>query len=139
MPVRVVLSLALVAVVALSSVPSAAHESARVNAQQRVLAKHQNLDRSDARVQLVVVNRRPTEIRRLVCETDISDQWLHPVTGEVRTYTEDWFLVIRHFAARTRLRSRKDTIFVSHPELTADPQWQPQGVTVETPHCHARG
>jgi hypothetical protein len=138
MRTRPILGLALVAAVALSAQPAAGHESARVNAQQRVLAKHQNLDRSDARVQLVVANRRFTPIRRLVCTTTISDQWFHPVTGEVRTYSEDWFLVIRRFPARTRLRSQKDTIFVGHPELTTDPQWQPQGVTVKTPHCHAR-
>jgi hypothetical protein len=138
MRTRPILGLVLVAAVVLSAQPALGHESARVNAQQRVLAKHQNLDRSDARVQLVIANRRFTPIRRLVCTTTISDQWFHPVTGEVRTYTEDWFLVIRRFPARTRLRSQKDTIFVGHPELTADPQWQPQGVTVKTPHCHAR-
>jgi hypothetical protein len=135
---RPILGLAVVAAVVLSAQPVLGHESSRVNAQQRVLAKHQNLDRSDARVQLVIANRRFTPIRRLVCTTTISDQWFHPVTGEVRTYTEDWFLVIRRFPARTRLRSQKDTIFVDHPELTADPQWQPQGVTIKTPHCHAR-
>jgi hypothetical protein len=61
------------------------------------------------------------------------------VTGEARSYSEDWFLTIRNFPARTRLRPVRDTIFVSHPELAADPQWQPQGVTVKTQHCHVRG
>ncbi|HEX2025272.1 MAG TPA: hypothetical protein VHH92_02640 [Actinomycetota bacterium] len=139
MRTRTIAGLALVAAVILGGQPALGHESARVNAQQRVFAKHQNLDRSDARVQLQITNRRFTPIRRLVCTTVISDQWHHPVTGEVRKYSEDWFLVIRRFPARTRLRSQKDTIFVNHPELTADPLWQPQGVTVKTPHCHARG
>jgi hypothetical protein len=137
--VRSVLALLVVAGLVLSSAPSSAHESPRVNAQQRVLAKHQNLDRSDARVQLLVTNRRFDDIRRLKCITVISDRWAHAVTGEIREYREDWFLVIRRFPARTRLRSKKSTIFVSHPELITDPAWQPQGVTVATRHCHARG
>jgi hypothetical protein len=135
---RVVVGLAVFVAVVLSSSPSVAHKSQGVKAQQRVFAKHQNLDRSDARVQLLVTNRRFRPIRRLVCETEISDKWFHPVTGEVRTYTEDWFLTIRNFPERSRLRSRKDMIFVEHVELTTDPQWQPQGVTVRTRHCHVR-
>lgn len=135
---RIVVGLTVLLAVVLESGPSVAHRSSGVKAQQRVFAKHQNLDRSDARVQLLVSNRRFRPIRRLVCETDISSKWFHPVTGEVRTFTEDWFLTIRNFPERTRLRSRKDTIFVGHPELTTDPQWQPQGVTVKTPHCHVR-
>jgi hypothetical protein len=123
---------------ALAPLGASAHEASRVNAQQRVFSKTQTLDRSQARVQLRITNKRFKEINRLVCETKISDRWLHPVTLEVRTYSEDWFLVIRNFPERTRLRSRKDTIFVQHGELTTDPQWQPQGVTVKTPHCHAR-
>jgi hypothetical protein len=117
---------------------ASAHEASKVNVQQRVFSKTQALDRSQARVQLRITNKRFNEINRLVCETRISDRWLHPVTQEARTYTEDWFLVIRNFPERTRLRSRKDTISVQHGELTTDPQWQPQGVTVKTPHCHAR-
>jgi hypothetical protein len=123
---------------ALAPVGASAHEASKVNDQQRVFSKTQGLDRSQARVQLRITNKRFNEINRLVCETEISDRWLHPVTQEMRTYTEDWFLTIRNFPERTRLRSRKDTIFVQHGELTTDPQWQPQGVTVETPHCHAR-
>jgi hypothetical protein len=138
MKLRIVLSLAVAAAVATGAQPATGHESSRVNAQQRLFAKHQNLDRSDARVQLQIANRRFAPLRRLTCTTVISDQWFHPLTGEVRTYREDWFLVIRNFPPRTRLRSRKSTIFVQHPELTSDPQWQPQGVTVTTPHCHAR-
>jgi hypothetical protein len=124
-------------VLAVSSATASAHEAPRVNAQQRVFSKTQALDRSQARVQLRITNKRFKEIRRLVCETEISDRWLHAVSQETRTYTEDWFLVIRNFPERTRLRSRKDTVFVQHGELTADPQWQPQGVTVKTSHCHA--
>lgn len=138
MRVRLGLAVAVVAALVLTSWPVAAHESSRVNAQQKVFGKTQNLDRSTARVRLQVTNRRFTRIRRLVCETVISDRWAHPATGEVREYEEDWFLVIRNFDARTRVRSRKSTISVSHPELTADPSWQPQGVTVKTKHCHAR-
>jgi hypothetical protein len=137
--VRTVIALLVVAGLVLSSSPAAAHESPRINAHQKVLAKHQNLDRSDARVQLLITNRRFDDIRRLTCTMLISDRWAHATTGEVREYSEDWFLVIRRFPARTRLRSKKDTIFVSHPELTTDPAWQPQGVTVVTRHCHARG
>ena len=117
---------------------ASAHEASKVNVQQRVFSKTQALDRSQARVQLRITNKRFNEIDRLVCETTISDRWLHPVTQEMRTYTEDWFLTIRNFPERTRLRSRKDTIFVEHGELSTDPQWQPQGVTVKTPHCHVR-
>lgn len=123
---------------ALPSGGASAHEASKVNAQQRVFSKTQALDRSQARVQLRITNKRFNEINRLVCQMEISDRWLHPVTQEMREYTEDWFLVIRNFPERTRLRSRKDTIFVQHGELTTDPQWQPQGVTVKTPHCHAR-
>jgi hypothetical protein len=123
---------------ALGPVEASAHEAPKVNAQQRVFNKTQALDRSQARVQLRITNKRFKEINRLVCKTEISDRWLHPVTQEIRTYTEDWFLVIRNLPERTRVRSRKDTIFVEHSELTTDPQWQPQGVTVKTPHCHAR-
>jgi hypothetical protein len=132
--------IAVLGVLALVVAPEIAsgHEASKLNAQQRVFSKQQALDRSEARVQLRITNKRFDEINRLVCETQISDRWLHPVTQEMRTYSEDWFLVIRNFPARTRLRSRKDTIFVQHGELTADPQWQPQGVTVKTPHCHAR-
>ena len=135
---RVFLAALLVGGLVLSATVSTAHEAPRVNAQQRIFSKHQNLDRSDAKVQLVVTNRRFTRISRLVCETEISDQWQHPATGEVRKYSEDWFLVIRNVPPRTRLRSRKDVIFVNHPELTADPTWVPQGVTVKTRHCHQR-
>ncbi|MGH2677300.1 MAG: hypothetical protein ACRDHB_02920 [Actinomycetota bacterium] len=123
---------------ALAPVGASAHEASKVNAQQRVFSKSQGLDRSQARVQLRITNKRFNEINRLVCETEISDRWLHPVTQEIRTYTEDWFLVIRNFPQRTRLRSKKDTIFVQHGELTTDPQWQPQGVTIKTTHCHVR-
>lgn len=135
---RLCIGLGLVVTLLLSSGPAGAHDSSRVKVQQRVFSKHQNLDRSDAKVQLQVTNRRIDDIRRLVCQTQISDRWFHPVTQETRMYSEDWFLVIRTFPARTRIRSRKDVIFVGHGELTADPQWQPQGVTVQTPHCHAR-
>jgi hypothetical protein len=135
---RIVVGPAVLVAVVVSSSPSVAHKSEGVKAQQRVFAKHQNLDRSDARVQLRVANRRFRPIRRLVCETEITDKWFHPVTGEVRTYSEDWFLTVRNFPERSRLLSRKDTIFVAHSDLTTDPQWQPQGVTVRTRHCHAR-
>jgi hypothetical protein len=138
MRVRLGFAVVMVAALVLSSWPAAAHESSRVNAQQRVFGKNQTLEESTARVQLRVTNRRFTRIRRLVCETVISDRWAHPTTGEVREFSEDWFLVIRNFQPRTRVRSRKSTISVSHPELTTDPSWQPQGVTVKTKHCHAR-
>lgn len=117
--------------------PATAHTSAGIKAQQRVLAKHQNLDRSDARVQLRLTNRRFSDVA-LVCKTVIMDEWFHPTTGEIRTFSEDWFLGYRKFPARTRGRSLKSVIFVEHPELTADPAWQPRGVFVETQHCHAR-
>lgn len=137
MRVRVVLAQFVVAGLLLSATASQAHESSRVDAQQRVFSKKQTLDRSEAKVQIQVTNRRNTAIPRLVCETVITDQWTHPTAG-ARTFSEDWFLVIRNVPARTRLRSRKDTIFVSHPELATDPAWQPQGVTVKTQHCHQK-
>jgi hypothetical protein len=121
--------------VLLSASTSVAHEASGVNAQQRVFSKKQNLDRSVAKVQLQVTNRRQSRIPRLVCETVITDRWVHPVAGP-EEFSEDWFLVIRNVPARTRLRSKKDTIFVSHPQLAADPTWEPRGVTVKTPHCH---
>jgi hypothetical protein len=122
-------------IVLLSAGASSAHEAAGVNAQQRVFSKKQNLDRSVAKVQLQVTNRRQTRIPRLVCETVITDRWAHPTAGPAE-FSEDWFLVIRNVPARTRLRSRKDTIFVSHPQLAADPAWEPRGVTIKTRHCH---
>jgi hypothetical protein len=114
-----------------------AHRSPGIRAHQRVFAKTQALDRSEARVQLRLTNRRFQSVR-LVCETIISDKWFHPTTGETRTYSEDWFLQYNNFPARTRGKSKKDVLSVEHPELAADPAWQPQGVTVKTPHCHAR-
>jgi nitrogen fixation protein len=136
MPVRGVLALVVAGGLVLSSTASTAHEARKVNAQQRVFSKHQSPDRSRAKVQIRVTNRRFTAIPRLACETIISDRWTHAVTGEVREFGEDWFLVIRNVPPRTRLHSRKDVIFVSHPELAADPSWLPQGVTVRTRHCH---
>lgn len=136
MRLRGFLALLVVGGLILPASATTAHEARRVKSQQRVFSKHQNLDRSDAKVQIRVTNRRFTSIPRLACETVISDRWTHAVTGEVREFSEDWFLVIRNVPPRTRLRSRKDVIFVSHAELAADPAWQPQGVTIKTPHCH---
>jgi hypothetical protein len=137
MRVRLVVAPLVAGGLVLSATLSAAHEAAKVNAQHRVFSKEQALDRSKAKVQIQVTNRRVTSIPRLVCETVITDRWAHPTAG-TREFSEDWFLVIRNVPPRTRLRSRKDTIFVSHPELAADPAWQPRGVTVSTEHCHRR-
>jgi hypothetical protein len=131
------IGLLVTAALLLPAYPATGHTSSGIKAQQRVLAKHQNLDRSEARVQLRLTNRRFQSVR-LVCETIISDKWFHPTTGETRTYSEDWFLQYNNFPARTRGKSKKDVLSVEHPELAADPAWQPQGVTVKTPHCHAR-
>jgi hypothetical protein len=136
---RHALDVAVVVGLVLPWMPAGAHEARRVNAQQRVFSKHQRPARSNAKVQIRVTNRRFTPIPRLACETVISDRWAHAATGEVREFREDWFLVVRNVPPRTRLHSRKDVIFVSHPEVAADPAWQPRGVTVETRHCHRRG
>jgi hypothetical protein len=131
------IGLLVTAALLLPAYPASAHTSSGIKAQQRVLAKHQNLDRSDARVQLRLTNRRFSDVA-LVCKTVIMDEWFHPTTGEIRSYSEDWFLGYRRFPARTRGRSLKSIIYVEHPELTADPAWQARGVFVETQHCHAR-
>jgi hypothetical protein len=103
---------------------------------QRVLSTNQTLESSEARIKHTIVNRRSQPVRGR-CTAIIEGRWTHPTTLENRSYKEDWFLRIRSLQPGQRLKA-SGTIFVEHPELAADPAWQPQGVTVKTKHCHVR-
>jgi hypothetical protein len=103
---------------------------------QRVLSTNQTLESSEARIKHTIVNRRSQPVRGR-CTAIIEGRWTHPTTLENRSYKEDWFLKIRSLQPGQRLKA-SGTIFVEHPELAADPAWQPQGVTVKTKHCHVR-
>lgn len=127
--------LATVLVVLAPSV-STAHKSPGLTVRQRVLSTNQTLDRSEARIKHTIINRRSRPIRGR-CTAIIEGRWTHPTTLENRTYTEDWFLKIRKLFPGQKLRA-SGTIFVDHPDIAADPTWQPQGVTVKTKHCHVR-
>ena len=103
---------------------------------QRVLSTNQTLESSEARIKHTIVNRRSQPVRGR-CTAIIEGRWTHPTTLENRSYKEDWFLKIRNLQPGQKLKA-SGTIFVEHPELAADPAWQPQGVTVKTKHCHVR-
>jgi hypothetical protein len=115
---------------------SSAHKSPGLTVRQRVLSTDQTLQRSEARIKHTIINRRSDPVRGK-CTAIIEGRWTHPTTLENRTYTEDWFLKIRKLFPGQKLRA-SGTIFVEHPDLVADPAWQPQGVTVKTKHCHVR-
>ena len=115
---------------------SSAHKSPRLTVRQRVLSMNQTPQRSEANIKHTIINRRPEPVRGR-CTAVIEGRWSHPTTLENRTYREDWFLRIRKLFPGQKLRAR-GTIFVDHPDIAADPAWQPQGVTVKTTHCHVR-
>ena len=124
------------ALVVLAPSVSTAHKSPGLKVRQRVLSTDQTHQRSEARIKHTVINRRSQPIRGR-CTAIIEGRWTHPTTLENRTYKEDWFLKIRKLFPGQKLRA-SGTIFVDHPDIAADPAWQPQGVTVKTKHCHVR-
>jgi hypothetical protein len=134
---RVSLVLLVLGALMLSPSSSSAHKSSGIKVGLQVSSKTQNLDRSEAHVRAVVKNRRSEDVSGRRCVLLIRAQWFHPVTGEIRIFTEDWFMNFGRIRAGRNLRF-VDTIYVEHAELTADPQWQPQGVRVKNPHCHVR-
>ena len=115
---------------------SSAHKSPRLKVRQRVMSTNQTPQRSEASIKHTIINRR-SQVVRGRCTAVIEGRWSHPTTLENRTYTEDWFLRIRKLFPGQKLRAG-GTIFVEHPDIAADPAWQPQGVTVKTTHCHVR-
>lgn len=115
---------------------SSAHKSSRLTVRQRVRSTNQTPQRSQANIKHTIINRRNEPVRGK-CTAIIEGRWSHPTTLENRTYEEDWFLRIRRLFPGQKLRA-SGTIFVDHPDIAADPAWQPQGVTVKTPHCHVR-
>jgi hypothetical protein len=129
-------SVLVAAALVLSTASVGAHESPGIDVRQRVFYTSQSLDKSKAKVGHRVHNRRSNDVY-LKCIIFIRAKWFHPVTGETRMYDQKFFLVRYAVEERSRFKVR-GTIFVKHGELIGDPQWQPQGVTVETPHCHAR-
>lgn len=126
----------LMVLVVLAPSVSSAHKSRGLTVRQRVLSTNQTLSRSEARIKHLIINRRSQPVRGK-CTAVIEGRWTHSVTLENRSYTEDWFLKIRKLFPGQKLRA-SGTIFVEHPELTTDPAWQPQGVSVKTTHCHVR-
>jgi hypothetical protein len=124
------------ALVVLAPSVSTAHKSPRLTVRQRVLSTNQTLESSEARIKHTIINRRSQPIRGR-CTAVIEGRWTHPTTLENRSYEEDWFLKIRKLFPGQKLRA-SGTIFVEHPDIAADPAWQPQGVTVKTKHCHVR-
>lgn len=124
------------ALVVLAPSVSTAHKSPRLTVRQRVLSTNQTLESSEARIKHTIINRRSQPIRGR-CTAVIEGRWTHPTTLENRSYQEDWFLKIRKLFPGQKLRA-SGTIFVEHPDIAADPAWQPQGVTVKTKHCHVR-
>jgi hypothetical protein len=129
-------ALLIAGLVALAPSVSSAHKSARLTVRQRVRSTNQTPQRSEARIKHIIINRRNVPVRGR-CIAVIGGRWLHPTTLENRVYTEDWFLRIRKLFPGQKLRA-SGTIFVDHPDIAADPLWQPQGVTVKTTHCHVR-
>jgi hypothetical protein len=123
------------ALVVLAPSVSTAHKPG-LTVRQRVRSTNQTLERSEARIKHTVINRRSQPVRGR-CTAIIEGRWTHPTTLENRSYKEDWFLRIRKLLPGQKLRA-SGTIFVNHPELAADPAWQPRGVTVKTKHCHVR-
>lgn len=124
------------ALVVLAPSVSTAHKSPGLTVRQRVLSTNQTLESSEARIKHTIINRRSQPIRGR-CTAVIEGRWTHPTTLENRSYQEDWFLKIRKLFPGQKLRA-SGTIFVEHPDIAADPAWQPQGVTVKTKHCHVR-
>ena len=129
-------ALLIAGLVVLAPTVSSAHKSARLTVRQRVRSTNQTPQRSEANIKHIIINRRNVPIRGR-CIAIIEGRWLHPTTLENRVYTEDWFLRIRKLFPGQKLRA-SGTIFVDHPDIAADPAWQPQGVTVKTTHCHVR-
>jgi hypothetical protein len=123
------------ALVVLAPSVSTAHKPG-LSVRQRVRSTNQTLERSEARIKHTVINRRSQPVRGR-CTAIIEGRWTHPITLENRSYKEDWFLRIRKLLPGQKLRA-SGAIFVEHPELAADPAWQPRGVTVKTKHCHVR-
>jgi hypothetical protein len=124
------------ALVVLAPSVSTAHKGPGLTVRQRVLSTNQTLESSEARIKHTIINRRSQPIRGR-CTAVIEGRWTHPTTLENRSYQEDWFLKIRKLFPGQKLRA-SGTIFVEHPDIAADPAWQPQGVTVKTKHCHVR-
>jgi hypothetical protein len=122
--------------VVLAPAVSSAHKSPGLTVRQRVLSSNQTPQRSEAKIKHTIINRRNAPVRGR-CIAVIEGRWSHPTTLENRTYNEDWFLKIRKLFPGQKLRAG-GTIFVEHPDIAADPAWQPQGVTVKTKHCHVR-
>ncbi|MGH2546782.1 MAG: hypothetical protein ACRDHJ_07905 [Actinomycetota bacterium] len=123
------------ALVVLAPSGSTAHKPG-LSVRQRVLSTNQTLESSEARIKHTIVNRRSQPVRGR-CTAIIEGRWTHPTTLENRSYKEDWFLKVRNLQPGQKLKA-SGTIFVEHPELAADPAWQPQGVNVKTKHCHVR-
>lgn len=124
------------ALVVLAPSVSTAHKSPGLTVRQKVRSTNQTLDRSSANIKHTIINRRNQPVRGK-CTAIIEGRWTHPTTLENRSYKEDWFLKIRKLFPGQKLRA-SGTIFVEHPDIAADPAWQPQGVTVKTKHCHVR-
>lgn len=124
------------ALVVLAPSVSTAHKSPGLTVRQKVRSTNQTLDRSSANIKHLIINRRNQPVRGK-CTAIIEGRWTHPTTLENRSYKEDWFLRIRKLFPGQKLRA-SGSIFVEHPDIAADPAWQPQGVTVKTKHCHVR-
>ena len=129
-------ALLIAGLVVLAPSVSSAHKSARLTVHQRIRSTNQTPQRSKANIKHIIINRRNVPVRGR-CIAVIEGRWLHPTTLENRVYNEDWFLRIRKLLPGQKLRA-SGTIFVDHPDIAADPAWQPQGVTVKTTHCHVR-
>lgn len=124
------------ALVVLAPSVSTAHKSPGLTVRQKVRSTNQTLDRSSANIKHLIINRRNQPVRGK-CTAIIEGRWTHPTTLENRSYKEDWFLRIRKLFPGQKLRA-SGSIFVEHPDIAADPAWQPQGATVKTKHCHVR-